>query len=44
MPLQTLPVITQAPGKLICQALLWSGEDSIQREVNNCIFRYNFGT
>lgn len=39
MPLQTLPVITQAPGKLICQALLWGRKDSIQTKVNDCIFR-----
>lgn len=39
MPLQTLPVITQVPGKLICQVLLWGRKDSIQTEVNDCVFR-----
>lgn len=33
MPLQILPVIIQAPGKLICQALLWGRKDSIQTKL-----------
>lgn len=33
MPLQILPVIIQAPGKLICQALLWRRKDSIQTKL-----------
>lgn len=39
MPLQTSPAIIQAPGKLICQALLWERKDSIQTKVNDSIFR-----